>query len=444
MELKSKNYIYVFAVLFVVLIGIQSYLLLNSFQLKKREIYSLTKEKLGKIDETDALFDNDLLNNQDATSSYIQLAQGNITLSTLENSYAEKVKKTKQALTYYVDSIFSPLGFQVRLQKEILQITFQNSQKKLLKTPVIVYKTSGEMTNPLELSSGTWSTEKTVKQLTKEQSTITAEQEDKQYSFHVLRRSMFEVVNINWIVFKELAFLLLNSILILMALLFLFYRTYQNLKQQQKKISQLHDAVDNISHELKTPIATLKVALKTIQKQPDPTIIAVMARQVERLEQTLQPLHESDRKDVDVPISNDQVSMILADFKLAHPEIEFEVNEFSKIRIPINEADFTTIVVNLMDNSIKYGATHLHLSISTTKNVFEIQLRDNGMGMPLKEIPHIFEKFYRIQKNNIHDSKGLGLGLYLVNTIIRRHQGKIDVTSKLNKGTTFNITIPHD
>lgn len=444
MELKSKNYIYVFAVLFVVLIGIQSYLLLNSFQLKKREIYSLTKEKLGKIDETDALFDNDLLNNQDATSSYIQLAQGNITLSTLENSYAEKVKKTEQALTYYVDSIFSPLGFQVRLQKEILQITFQNSQKKLLKTPVIVYKTSGEMTNPLELSSGTWSTEKTVKQLTKEQSTITAEQEDKQYSFHVLRRSMFEVVNINWIVFKELAFLLLNSILILMALLFLFYRTYQNLKQQQKKISQLHDAVDNISHELKTPIATLKVALKTIQKQPDPTIIAVMARQVERLEQTLQPLHESDRKDVDVPISNDQVSMILADFKLAHPEIEFELNKFSKIRIPINEADFTTIVVNLMDNSIKYGATHLHLSISTTKNVFEIQLRDNGMGMPLKEIPHIFEKFYRIQKNNIHDSKGLGLGLYLVNTIIRRHQGKIDVTSKLNKGTTFNITIPHD
>jgi len=75
MELKSKNYIYFFTILFVILIGIQSYLLLNSFQLKKREIYSLTKEKLGKIDETDALFDNDLLNNQDATSYYIQLAQ---------------------------------------------------------------------------------------------------------------------------------------------------------------------------------------------------------------------------------------------------------------------------------------------------------------------------------------------------------------------------------
>ncbi|WP_156169662.1 hypothetical protein [Sphingobacterium sp. IITKGP-BTPF85] len=241
--------------------------------MKKREIYSLTKEKLGKIDETDALFDNDLLNNQDATSYYIQLAQKKITLATLESSYADKVNKTEKALTHYVDSLFSPLGFQVRLQKEILQITFQNAQEKLIKKPIIVYKTSGEMTHPLELSSGTWSTEKTVKQLTKEQSTITAEQEDKQYSFLVLRRSTFEVVNINWIVFKELALLLFNSTLILLALLFLFYRTYQNLKQQQKKISQLHDAVDNISHELKTPIATLKVALKTIQKQPDPTIL---------------------------------------------------------------------------------------------------------------------------------------------------------------------------
>ncbi|MNY66955.1 Alkaline phosphatase synthesis sensor protein PhoR [compost metagenome] len=64
--------------------------------------------------------------------------------------------------------------------------------------------------------------------------------------------------------------------------------------------------------------------------------------------------------------------------------------------------------------------------------------------MALKEIPHIFEKFYRIQKNNIHDSKGLGLGLYLVNTIVGRHQGKIDVTSKINIGTTFNIIIPHE
>ncbi|MNU02352.1 Alkaline phosphatase synthesis sensor protein PhoR [compost metagenome] len=71
-------------------------------------------------------------------------------------------------------------------------------------------------------------------------------------------------------------------------------------------------------------------------------------------------------------------------------------------------------------------------------------MRDNGIGIIQEEIPHIFEKFYRIQKNNIHDTKGLGLGLYLVNNIVNRHQGNIQVNSKQNQGTTFNISIPHE
>lgn len=444
MELKSKNYIYIFIILFLVLIGIQTYLLMNSFDLKKREICSKTKEKLGHIDDTDALFDNDLLNNQDATGYYIHLAQGKITLAELENSYSEKAKRNQPVLTHYVDSIFSPLGLEVKLQKEILQITFKNTEQELLNKPIVVYKTNGNLIHPLELSSGTWATERTVKQLTKEKSAITVEQEDKQYSFLVLRKSTFEIVNINWIVFKELIFLLLNSLLILVALLFLFYKTYQNLKKQQKKIGQLHDTVDNISHELKTPIATLKVALKTLQKQPDPTIIAVMTRQVERLEQTLNPLHEPEKEISDTLISNHQIATLLSDFKLAHPDIQFEMNDISTVPIPLNDIDFTTILVNLMDNSIKYGATQLHISITNDQNRCKIQVRDNGIGIIQEEIPHIFEKFYRIQKNNIHDTKGLGLGLYLVNNIVNRHQGTIQVNSKQNQGTTFNISIPHE
>ena len=283
-----------------------------------------------------------------------------------------------------------------------------------------------------------------MKQLTKEESAITVEQEDKPYSFLVLRKSTFEVVNINWVVFKELAFLLLNTLLILIALLFLFYKTYQNLKKQQKKIGQLHDTVDNISHELKTPIATLKVALKTLQKQPDPTTIAVMTRQVERLEQTLDPLHEPEKEISNTLISNHQIATLLSDFKLAHPDIQFEMNDISTVSIPLNDVDFTTIFVNLMDNSIKYGATKLHISITNDQNRCKIQVRDNGIGIIQEEIPHIFEKFYRIQKNNIHDTKGLGLGLYLVNNIVNRHQGNIQVNSKQNQGTTFNISIPHE
>lgn len=143
-------------------------------------------------------------------------------------------------------------------------------------------------------------------------------------------------------------------------------------------------------------------------------------------------------------IANHQIATLLSDFKLAHPDIHFEMNDITKVVIPLNDVDFNTILVNLMDNSIKYGATQLHISITNDQNLCKIQVRDNGIGIIQKEIPHIFEKFYRIQKNNIHDTKGLGLGLYLINNIVNRHQGNIQVSSKQNQGTTFNISIPHE
>lgn len=123
-----------------------------------------------------------------------------------------------------------------------------------------------------------------------------------------------------------------------------------------------------------------------------------MTRQVERLEQTLDPLHEPEKENSNTLISNYQIATLLSDFKLAHPDIQFEMNDISMVSIPLNDVDFTTIFVNLMDNSIKYGATKLHISITNDQNRCKIQVRDNGIGIIQEEIPHIFEKFYRIQK----------------------------------------------
>ncbi|UIR56181.1 HAMP domain-containing histidine kinase [Sphingobacterium sp. SRCM116780] len=441
MELKPRNYIFI--ALFLVLIGIQAYLLLNSFQLKKREIYSLTKEKLGKIDDHDALFDNDLLNNQDATAYYIELAQGKIIAQDLKKIYEEKAKRSEQVLTHYVDSLFAPFGYQVKLQKVILRIDYKNLNKTLIDTPIIVYKTTGVIQQPIELSSSTWTTAKTVNQLTKEKS-VELNKEENMDSFLVLRKSTFEVVNLNWIVFKELIFLLLNTFFILLALLFLFYKTYQNLQKQQKQIIVLHDIVDNISHELKTPIATLKIASKTMRKLPDVAIIDVFDRQIDRLEQTLHPLMEGEEMAVNKAITSSKVNAILSDFQLTHTNIQFNVSTSLKEAIPINDADFTTVLLNLLDNSIKYGGTQLDIVLGLRNNLFTLQVSDNGLGIDQAEIPYIFEKFYRIQKDNIHNSKGLGLGLYLVKKIVDHYRGQIHIDSKLNQGTTFTITLPNE
>ena len=95
-----------------------------------------------------------------------------------------------------------------------------------------------------------------------------------------------------------------------------------------------------------------------------------------------------------------------------------------------------------MNNAVKYGATQLGIRLEEQKNYLSIQVKDNGQGMAESELPYIFEKFYRIQKDNIHDTKGLGIGLFLVKNIIKKYGGEIKVMSKLQHGTTFTVLLP--
>jgi two-component system phosphate regulon sensor histidine kinase PhoR len=103
-----------------------------------------------------------------------------------------------------------------------------------------------------------------------------------------------------------------------------------------------------------------------------------------------------------------------------------------------------TVIKNLCENSVKYGASAVKVNISSSSQQLEIKVSDNGQGMETKELNNIFEKFYRIQNNNIHNSKGLGLGLYFVKKIIANYGGKINVSSQLNLGSTFTISIPYE
>ena len=103
-----------------------------------------------------------------------------------------------------------------------------------------------------------------------------------------------------------------------------------------------------------------------------------------------------------------------------------------------------TIVKNLCENSVKYGSSGVNIDISSSADYLTIEISDNGLGMEHKELKNIFEKFYRIQTNNIHNSRGLGLGLYIVKKIITKYQGKIEVSSQLKTGTVFKIVIPYE
>ncbi len=345
MELKPKSYIVLFTLFFAVLIGIQGYQLYNTYQLKQRDIFATVKSKLSKLHDNDKLFDDDLMSKDIARDYYIKLVKHEITAEKLKELYHANAHKTSQRLTQYVDSLFQPLGMDVILKKEILGIYFKSLEKQIAAGPITVYTTDGTFRQPVELSSNEWITEKTETQKIKD----SIQSREILYTFFVHRKTSFEVTNLNWILFKELTSLLLSTLFILAAFLWLFYRTIQNLRKQQKQITVLHDVVDNISHELKTPIATLKIAAKTLRKSTDESIITVIERQVNRLEQTLDPLNENLQTIDQPPVKSTELQAIFDDFQLTNSAIAFQLSPLpdGKLCLNLNDEQCRKIWCNL-------------------------------------------------------------------------------------------------
>ena len=102
----------------------------------------------------------------------------------------------------------------------------------------------------------------------------------------------------------------------------------------------------------------------------------------------------------------------------------------------------TTAITNVLENAVKYGCENITVSSVLNNNEFCIAIQDDGIGISKKNQALLFDKFYRVEKGNIHTIKGLGLGLYYVEQIVKAHKGSIQIVSDLGKGATFNLTLP--
>ena len=232
---------------------------------------------------------------------------------------------------------------------------------------------------------------------------------------------------------------------------------------QQKKISEIKtDFINNMSHEFKTPIATINLALDAIS---NPKIIETptkvfkyvkmireensrMLSQVEnvlrisQLERSNQPIQKTI---VDThKIIVDAVSHIQLILKDKSGDLKMHLNA-KQTSISGNKSHLTNVVVNLLDNAVKYCDQIPKVMVDTFNedNSFIIKIKDNGIGMTSVEQKRIFDKFFRAASGDIHNVKGHGLGLAYVKKIIDIHKGEIKLKSKKNFGTTFTIRIPN-
>ena len=255
--------------------------------------------------------------------------------------------------------------------------------------------------------------------------------------------------------------LLLPSIALVALILSIFIVAIIIIFRQKQLNNMKNDFVNNMTHELKTPISTISLASQMLQdpgvgKTPETLkhISNVIKDETKRLslqvEKVLQmAIFEKDKSILKLnEISiNSLIKDIISNFSLKVTSKGGKIT--SNLRATndmalIDEVHFTNVIFNLMDNALKYSDKSLLLTIETwneKENLF-ISIEDNGIGISKDDLKRIFEKFYRVSTGNLHNVKGFGLGLAYVKKIVSEHKGSIKVESEINIGTKFTITIP--
>ena len=221
------------------------------------------------------------------------------------------------------------------------------------------------------------------------------------------------------------------------------------------------DFVSNVSHELKTPITSIKGFVETLRdgafedKDTMMKFLGIIEKHADRLNSIVEDILmlsrieqdemekqiETERKDVCEIINN---VVLICSIKAAEKEIELTTDCAGDIFINCNSSLMEQALINLVDNSIKYSDPGKRITIRALSDPGNIilEVSDNGWGIPASDIPRIFERFYRVDKARSRALGGTGLGLSIVKHIVQSHNGKISVISEIGTGSTFRIILP--
>lgn len=265
----------------------------------------------------------------------------------------------------------------------------------------------------------------------------------------------------NSVILSNMSVMMTSSGTLLLILLFCFGYTIHSIIRQ-KKISEMKtDFINNMTHEFKTPVATIMIAseaLKDPEITEDKQRISRLAgiiydeniRLGDHIEQVLN-IARIDKGDLKLefkPVDmNDLISAVADSMQLQFQKKEATINlklKASKSTVQGDELHLSNVIYNLIDNALKYSSEKPDITISTCtsgRNLV-IKVADKGIGMNKDHISKIFGQFYRIPTGNLHDVKGFGLGLSYVNNIVKRHYGNIKVKSEKDKGSEFEIVFP--
>lgn len=448
-------------IVLIALSSIQGYLIYNTYTLKRNAFIGQTRDQILKIDykqELELIFDNwsEELKNQiaDYKNNRITknelLHQIKLKANTLNEQYYQ---------TYKRELLSRKLDYTINYKKKIKSIVIFGKENDTL----FPLKEEGSFrlfgadfpdqeANSVSVSR-TFSQNEFIDQTGDE---IIAQQ----YNLEIKAQNLMQIADEKSIVFKQMAGLMTGSIIIFLAMVSLFYYSFKILIKQKKINAIKTDFINNITHELKTPLATLGIATKSLKVKEikdNPGAIAnslaIIDRQNDRIQKLIDQVMSNSLSSENIVLQRTKVmphfylKELLQDFKIGlhNLEIFIESDFYPKpIVLQLDKFYFTTALLNLLDNAVKYSECPVKIKIKTAvyQNHFTIMIQDHGIGIPKNAQKYLFDKFYRVSQGDVYSQKGLGLGLYYTQQVIKAHGGKISIKSELGKGSVFLIKIP--
>ena len=273
----------------------------------------------------------------------------------------------------------------------------------------------------------------------------------------------FSESGLNKFIYGSVKFMLPSLVFIFILLITFVFTLYMAVRH--KRITKMkNDFINNMTHELKTPISAVSLAAQMLQdesidKSPEmlDRLLNVITSETKRLgfqvDKVLQMSMFDNRNTAALNMreldANDLVSNIVNTFAVKVGQSGGTITtqlEADDPYICADEMHFTNVVFNLMDNAVKYRRADapitLHVRTWNSNGKFMLSVKDNGIGMKKEHLKKIFEKFYRVHTGNVHNVKGFGLGLAYVKQIVQAHRGTIRAESEAGVGTTFTIVLP--
>jgi signal transduction histidine kinase len=457
--MKKKNTVLIFGITSIlILISVQVYIIKGIWQ-QKDELFAISytirsQEALNAIRRTmstDGFDTVRLLLDQYSEKEVKSLhnAKNETELADEKKDifeYFTKVVNQEQDLSQLVSAYFASRNFDKNFKHRIII----NDLEMIDNDTIIIYKNEGyqtRRTSPFEISGS---------------SILIREPHLEGNNYRFSFSYFIDFSDKNRQVWEETSLSLAMAILSIIIVVIIFMITYRNLMEERRLSNLKTDFINNMTHELKTPLSTITVAGKTLEmpqiRNDDSKILEtakLIGKQSLHLNQLINMILEIsmwertqfqlDKKTVDIEeVMNDVVDS----FKNGggNNSAIIQKYDFKGAKIDLDVVYFTTLLNNLLSNAVKYSDKVPVIEIegfTQNDNIF-IKVSDNGIGINKLDQKHVFDKFYRASTGNIHKFKGLGLGLYYVKKIAEAHHGDVEVNSKPGKGSTFTVMLPYN